>query len=63
VFFKGVRPGKVVSLYITAAAFVLSRIPVVNFDFPLRILDPSADIPRTYAESLSLWKMTSVFIL
>lgn len=33
-FVKGVRPGKVVSWCITAAAFVLSQIPVVNFDFP-----------------------------
>lgn len=52
-FFKGVRPGKVVSLCITAATFILSRIPVVNFDFLLRFLDPFANIPRTYVESLS----------
>lgn len=63
VFFKGVRPGKVGSLCITAAAFVSSWIPVAKFDFPSRFLDPFADIPRTRAASLSLRKMMCVFTL
>lgn len=61
--FKGVRPGKVVSLCITAAAVVSSWIPVVNVDFPLRFLAPFARIPRTYIGSPSLRKMMSVFSL
>lgn len=61
--FKGVRPGKVESLCITAATFILSWIPAVNFDFPLRFLGPFADIPRTSVESLSFGKTMSVFAL